>query len=146
MTVHARQTSKGKGRGPLSGRLPAALPQPPTTLPDPPRSDSRDPFPRSSFPNRSCPAPSSVMTLEQTPKVSEFPSMKAARLLRILMSEPLNYRILRINGSHKRLEAKNYPPLSFSWHAGKELAPSEVRKLLLKSVKLSQAEALELLK
>jgi hypothetical protein len=72
--------------------------------------------------------------------------MKAARLLRLLMNEPLNYRIIRIDGSHKRLVAKNHPPLSFSWHDSKELAPHEVRKLLLKAVRLSRVEALELLK
>ena len=72
--------------------------------------------------------------------------MKAARLLRLLMNEPLNYRVTRQRGSHRTLTSDNHPQLLFSYHDSKELAPYEVRKLLLKAVRLSRLEALELLK
>lgn len=62
--------------------------------------------------------------------------MKSQQLLAILMKAPLNYRIVRQNGSHRRLESDNYPPLSFSWHDGVTLAPGQVRKVLTKDVGL----------
>jgi hypothetical protein len=37
--------------------------------------------------------------------VDDFPSLKARRLLAILMREPLNYRVVRRTGSHRTLRA-----------------------------------------
>lgn len=79
-------------------------------------------------------------------RVPQFPSMKAARLLRILMNEPLNYRLLRVNGSHRVLLSENYPPLTYSPHEGKEVTPKIVKHYLVHIVGLSVEEALELLK
>lgn len=43
--------------------------------------------------------------------------MKARALLRVLMREPLSYRIVRQRGSHRRLEsAMGFPPLLFAFH------------------------------
>jgi predicted RNA binding protein YcfA (HicA-like mRNA interferase family) len=77
--------------------------------------------------------------------MSEFPSMKAARLLRLLMSEPLNYRIKRQTGSHRTLVSNSHPQLLFSYHETLELRPFEVRGVLVKQVRLSVTQALELL-
>jgi predicted RNA binding protein YcfA (HicA-like mRNA interferase family) len=74
-----------------------------------------------------------------------FPSMKAKRLLAVLMREPLNYRIVRQRGSHRTLKAPGRPPLSFAFHDREEVRPSTVRKMLVKQVGLEEAEALDLL-
>mgnify|MGYP001558643918 FL=1 len=72
--------------------------------------------------------------------------MKAARLLRVLMNEPLNYRLLRVNGSHRILVSDNYPQLTYWPHEGKEITPKVVKDYLVHIVGLSAEEALELLK
>lgn len=75
----------------------------------------------------------------------KFPSLKARQLLAILEREPLAYRVLRQTGSHKRLVSdKDYPPLTFSFHDGATVAPGLVRKILVKDVGLSEADAYEL--
>lgn len=78
--------------------------------------------------------------------MSEFPSMKAARLLRILMNEPLNYRLLRVNGSHRILVSDNHPQLTYWPHESKEITPKIVKDYLVRRVGLSVEEALELVK
>lgn len=78
--------------------------------------------------------------------MSEFPSMKAKRMLRILMSEPLNYRIKAQRGSHRILVSESYPQLLFAEHHAAEMSPLRVRAMLMGGVKLSEVEALELLK
>ena len=72
--------------------------------------------------------------------------MKAARLLRVLMNEPLNYRLLRVTGSHRILVSTNYPQLTYWPHDGKEVTPKIVKYYLVHIVGLSVDEALELLK
>ena len=72
--------------------------------------------------------------------------MKAACLLRVLMSEPFNYRLLRVIGSHRILVSTNYPQLTFWPHNGKEVTPKIVKYYLVHIVGLSVDEALELLK
>lgn len=74
-----------------------------------------------------------------------FPSMKAKRLLAILMREPLNYRIARQRGSHRRLKAEGRRPFSFAFHDRDDLTPGEVRFVLVCEVGLDEAEALDLL-
>jgi len=76
--------------------------------------------------------------------VDDFPSMKARRLLAILMREPLNYRVVRQNGSHRTLRAPGRPRLLFAFH-DRELRPREVRHVLLKEVGLAESEALYLI-
>jgi predicted RNA binding protein YcfA (HicA-like mRNA interferase family) len=74
-----------------------------------------------------------------------FPAVKAGRLLRILESKPLCYRVARQRGSHRRLEARHYPPLTFPFHRSATVRPRTVRKILVNEVGLSVEEALELL-
>jgi predicted RNA binding protein YcfA (HicA-like mRNA interferase family) len=74
-----------------------------------------------------------------------FPSMKAKRLLAVLMREPLNYRIARRSGSHRRLKAPGRPSFTFAWHDREELSPGEVRDVLVHTVGLAASEALDLL-
>ena len=65
-----------------------------------------------------------------------FPSLKARRLLAILLAKPLEYRIVRQSGSHRRLEAKNYPPLTFSFHDNATIPSGQVRTILVKQIGL----------
>jgi predicted RNA binding protein YcfA (HicA-like mRNA interferase family) len=74
-----------------------------------------------------------------------FPSIKAKRLLAILMREPLNYRIVRQTGSHRKLVAPGRPALRFAWHDRVELSPGEVRMVLVRQARLEESEALDLL-
>ena len=45
-----------------------------------------------------------------------YPSVKARKLLAILTREPLNYTVVRTQGSHKTLVAAEYPRLLFAFH------------------------------
>jgi predicted RNA binding protein YcfA (HicA-like mRNA interferase family) len=73
-----------------------------------------------------------------------FPSMKARQLLAVLARPPLRYRVVRQDGSHRRLRsAAGYPPLTFAWHDGATVAPGVVRKVLVQQVGLSVQEALQ---
>ena len=77
--------------------------------------------------------------------MAPFPSLKAKRLLRVLCSEPLNYRVVRQTGSHRRLRAAGRPSLTWAFHDERTLAPGEVRRVMVKHVGLAEAEALRLL-
>ncbi len=77
--------------------------------------------------------------------MAEFPSTKAKDLLKVLEREPLNYRVVRQSGSHRRMKAPGRPTITFAFHAGRSLAPGEVRAVLVKDVGLAEAEALALL-
>lgn len=74
-----------------------------------------------------------------------FPSMKAKRLLAVLMREPLNYRVVRQRGSHRRLAAPGRPSFTFAWHDREEIKPHQVRKVLVCEAGLGESEALDLL-
>lgn len=74
-----------------------------------------------------------------------FPSIKAKRLLAILMREPLNYRIVRQRGSHRTLAAPGRPRILFAFHDSRDLAPGHVRDVLVKQAGLEEEEALDLL-
>ena len=76
--------------------------------------------------------------------MDDFPSMKARRLLAILMREPLNYRVVRQRGSHRTLRAPGRPQVVFAFHS-RDLLPREVRKALVKQVGLAESDALDLL-
>jgi predicted RNA binding protein YcfA (HicA-like mRNA interferase family) len=71
--------------------------------------------------------------------------LKAKRLLRILTSDPLNYRVTRQSGSHRRLHADGHPALTWAFDDGRTLAPGEVRRVLVNHVGLAEDEALQLL-
>ena len=74
-----------------------------------------------------------------------FPSMKAKRLLAVLMREPLNYRVARQRGSHRWMVAPGRKPLRFAFHDRDTVPPNKVRKILLSEVGLAEDEALDLL-
>jgi predicted RNA binding protein YcfA (HicA-like mRNA interferase family) len=74
-----------------------------------------------------------------------FPSMKAKRLLAVLMREPLNYRVVRQRGSHRWLAAPERPSFTFAAHDREELRPRDVRDYLVCKVGLGESEALDLL-
>lgn len=76
--------------------------------------------------------------------MAEFPSIKAKDLLKILEREPLNYRVVRQSGSHRRMKAPGRPTITFAFHDKRSLAPSEVRSVLVKDVGLADDEALAL--
>jgi predicted RNA binding protein YcfA (HicA-like mRNA interferase family) len=77
--------------------------------------------------------------------VDDFPSMKARRLLAILMREPLNYRVVRQTGSHRMLRAPGRPPVLFAWHDRAEVTPRDVRRVLVKDIGLAETDARDLL-
>lgn len=77
--------------------------------------------------------------------MSDFPTLKASRLLAVLCREPLNYTVKRQRGSHRKLTSPEYPPLVFSFHDRVEVGPAMVRKILVKDVGLTETEALDLL-
>lgn len=71
--------------------------------------------------------------------------MKAKRLLALLEREPLNYRVSRQSGSHRRMEAPGRPPLTFAFHDKATIPSGLVRKVLVKDVGLAEDEARKLL-
>jgi predicted RNA binding protein YcfA (HicA-like mRNA interferase family) len=77
--------------------------------------------------------------------MNEFPSMKARELLAVLTREPLSYEIARQRGSHRRLTAPAWTPITFAFHDGATIAPGLVRKILCRDVGLGEDEALKLL-
>lgn len=77
--------------------------------------------------------------------MGQFPSMKAKRLLAILERKPLAYRAVRQTGSHRRLEARNWPPLTFAFHDNASIPSGLVRKILVRDVGLAEDEARKLL-
>lgn len=78
-------------------------------------------------------------------KSGQFPSLKAKRLLAVLQREPLNYKVTRQSGSHRRLEAPGRPSFSFAFHDSATIKPSLVRKILTKDIGLAEDEARKLL-
>lgn len=72
--------------------------------------------------------------------------MRAKRFLRVLKRKPLEYRVVRQDGSHRVLESPNgYPTLHFSFHDRVELGPTMIRKILVNDVGLTEDEAATLL-
>ena len=77
--------------------------------------------------------------------MSRFPSIEAKRLLSILESKPLNYRVVRQSGSHRRMESPDHPPFTFAFHDRATIKPALVRRILLKDIGLAEDEARKLL-
>lgn len=77
--------------------------------------------------------------------MSQFPTMKAKRLLAILERKPLSYRVSRQSGSHRRMEAPGRPPLTFAFHDNAAVPSGLVRKVLVRDVGLAEDEARKLL-
>jgi predicted RNA binding protein YcfA (HicA-like mRNA interferase family) len=77
--------------------------------------------------------------------MSQFPTMKAKRLLAVLEREPLNYRVSRQSGSHRRMEAPGRPSLTFAFHDRATIPSGQVRKVLVRDVGLAEDDARKLL-
>lgn len=72
---------------------------------------------------------------------SDFPSMKAAELMSLLLS--LGYRVVRSKGSHQRLEHPELNPLTFAFHSKKEIPGGLVRQYLVRQAGLTLEKAKE---
>jgi predicted RNA binding protein YcfA (HicA-like mRNA interferase family) len=77
--------------------------------------------------------------------MNPFPSIKAKKLLAMLERAPLNYRVVRQSGSHRRLESEGRPSFTFAFHDKATIRPALVRKILVKDVGLAEDEARKLL-
>jgi hypothetical protein len=78
--------------------------------------------------------------------MAKFPSLKARKLLALLMRRPLNYRIISTMGSHRKLvSASGYPDIGFSFHERVTVSASRVRDILVNDIGLTEQEALNLL-
>lgn len=77
--------------------------------------------------------------------MARFPSLKAKKLLRVLQAQPLGYRIVRQNGSHRKMEAPNHPTITFAFHDNQTIRPSTVKDILCNQVGLAERDALALL-
>jgi predicted RNA binding protein YcfA (HicA-like mRNA interferase family) len=77
--------------------------------------------------------------------VSQFPTIKAKRLLAVLERDSLSDRVARQSGSHRRMEAPGRPPLTFAFHDKATIPSGLVRKVLVKDVGLAADEARKLL-
>jgi predicted RNA binding protein YcfA (HicA-like mRNA interferase family) len=77
--------------------------------------------------------------------MGQFPTMKAKRLLAVLEREPLNYRVSRQSGSHRRMKAPGRPPLTFAFHDKATVPSGLVRKVLVRDIGLAEDEARKLL-
>lgn len=76
---------------------------------------------------------------------SDFPSMDAKKLRRIVTR--LGYTPSgNGKGSHERLECPGRPPLTWAFHAKKEVAGGLVKKTLMKDIGLTKEQALEAIK
>lgn len=77
--------------------------------------------------------------------MADFPSLKAKKLLAVLQRSPLSYRVVRQKGSHRRLESDGRPPVNFAWHDSATVPPSQVKKLLVSKIGMTEEEAHECL-
>lgn len=77
--------------------------------------------------------------------MSDFPSMKAKRLLAVLERQPLGYRTVRRSGSHRTLKAEGRRTIVFAFHDRDTVAPGLVRRILVREAGLTEEEALKLL-
>ncbi|WP_087874114.1 type II toxin-antitoxin system HicA family toxin [Arthrobacter globiformis] len=76
---------------------------------------------------------------------SDFPSMDPKKLRRLIGR--LGYTPSgNGKGSHERLECPGRPPLTWGFHAGKEIAGGLVKQILMKQIGLTKEEALEVLR
>ena len=76
--------------------------------------------------------------------MDKFPSLKAPRLLSVLCRDPLRYQVVRQRGSHRKLEAEGYPPLTLAFHDADTIPGGMVRKILVDQVGLDEDVARQL--
>ena len=75
-----------------------------------------------------------------------FPTMKARELLRILQRKPLSCLIMRTRGSHRTLRTPTGRTFQYAHHDAKELSGHQVRNVLMDDLRLTEKEALEVLR
>ena len=78
--------------------------------------------------------------------VPTFPAMRGRDMLAVLLRRPLEYGVVRQNGSHRQLRAAGRPPLTFAFHDNASIPPSLVRKILMSDIGLDEDEAHRILK
>jgi predicted RNA binding protein YcfA (HicA-like mRNA interferase family) len=66
--------------------------------------------------------------------------MKAKRMLAVPERKPLDYRVARQSGSHRRLEAPGRPSLTFAFHDNATIPAGLVRKILVRDIGLAEDE------
>ena len=59
--------------------------------------------------------------------MSDWPSVKASRLLRALLS--LGWEVKRRTGSHRTLTRKGWPDYVFAFHDGDEIGPKMLARI-----------------
>lgn len=75
---------------------------------------------------------------------SQFPSMKARMLLKLLGQ--IGYRTVRQKGtSHRVMRCEGRPQLIFAFHDGVEVPGRVVKKVLIRDAGLTETEAKEIL-
>jgi len=78
--------------------------------------------------------------------MAQFPSLKAKKMLAILMRSPLHYQVFSCAGAHRKLRSsQGYPDIGFSYHDSKTIPARAVKKILVQDIGLSVQEALNLL-
>lgn len=85
---------------------------------------------------------------ESPPRVAEYGAVsvdEGEALLAVLERKPLGYRVVRQAGSHRRMEASGWPPLTFAFHDNATIPVGLVRKILVRNVGLAEEEARKLL-
>jgi predicted RNA binding protein YcfA (HicA-like mRNA interferase family) len=70
-----------------------------------------------------------------------------ARRFRSLLERELGYTAQAgSGGSHRKLKAEGRPQILFAFHDGDEIGPAMVRDILVKQVRLTREEALEVVR
>jgi len=77
--------------------------------------------------------------------MADFPAVKAHRLLAVPTRQPLNYRIARQSGSHRRLVSPGRRTIVFAYHDRRTVPPHVVRRILVKEAGLEESHARRLL-
>ncbi len=78
--------------------------------------------------------------------MSNFPTMKARDLLRIMQRKPLSCSIMRTRGSHRTLKTPTGRTFLYAYRDAKELSGHQVRSVLIDDLGLNEKEALEVLR
>ena len=78
--------------------------------------------------------------------MGDFPSMKWPKFRRVLTRKPLEYHLDHQSGSHgKYVSDAGYPELRLAFHDHDELPGGLIKRILTKTVGLSEKQARDLL-
>lgn len=78
--------------------------------------------------------------------MGDFPSMKWQKFRRVLTRKPLEYHLDHQSGSHgKYVSDAGYPELRLAFHDHDELPGGLIKRILTKTVGLSEKQARDLL-